>query len=565
MIKVDKSYLLEYYDAIQSGEIIVGRELRQQLDALIEDLDSGRFIYDMAEAHFRIEFIETFCRHTKAPFYGQPFKLDLWEKALIEAVYSFRWTDEGYQDHYGEASLRSNLRRFKKLLLIIARKNGKSTLTAALALTELMIGESGTDICCSSNDDAQSRIVFDEINSMRELFDPADKRTHKNLKGMWNRKNRSSVFRLSERTRNKEGRNIGMGILDESNEMKDNTIAKAIDQSMSTKPQPLFINITTEGFLRNGYLDDELKYAHSVLDGDADDPTLLSWLYTQDNENEIWQDESTWQKSNPSLGITKQRKYLVDQMRKAQLDKAERVFMLAKDFNIRQNTSAAWLMETDYMSDATFDVESFRGAIGVGGIDLSETTDLCCAKAILMRAGDSTKYFLTRYWIPESKVEQGSREDKQNYLAWAQDGLIEVCPGNENNHSLITQWYLSLFKQYGIRMFKIGYDAWGSKYLVRELEDAGFDTEKVPMDWSLSNPMKLLEADLKSGLVNYAANPVDKWNLANVGLKIDNLGRIMPVKVNDQSNKRIDGAVTKIIAYAVYQRNQTEYLSILGR
>lgn len=555
------NWLQQYYDLIKSGEIITGQDLRKQLDNLMNDMDDPRFVYDTDEAEFRIAFIEGFCKHTKAPFYGKPFILEMWEKANIEALYSFRWTDKGYEEHYHEPPPQSGLRRFKKLILEVARKNGKSTYAAGLSMSEFVIGEPGTDICCSSNDDAQSKIVFDEINNMRELFDPKDKRTHKNLKGMWNNKSKSSVFRLSDRTRNKEGRNIGMGILDESNEMRDNTIAKSIDQSMSTKLQPLFINITTEGFLRDGYLDDEIRYAHSVLDGDVDDPTLLTWLYTQDSENEVWQDERSWQKSNPSLGTIKQRKYIVDQMRKAQLDKAERIFMLAKDFNVRQNTASAWLTESDYMSEATFDIENFRGCIGIGGIDLSETTDLCCAKALLMRKGDNTKHFVTRYFIPESKVEQGSREDKHNYLAWAKDGLIEISPGNENNHSLITAWYLNLYKQYGIRMYKIGYDAWGSRYLVRELEDAGFDTEKVPMDWSLSNPMKLLEADLKSGIVNYGANPIDKWNLGNVGLKIDNLGRIMPVKVNDQSNRRIDGAVTKIVAYAVYQRNQTEYLS----
>ncbi len=559
------NWLKQYYDRIQVGEIVVGHDLRRQLDLLIADLNDDRFVYDTREAEFRITFIERFCRHTKAPFYGKPFMLELWQKALVEVLYSFRWTPKGYLEHYSEPMLLPNLRRFKKLLLIIGRKNGKSTLTAALAMTELMIGEAGTDIVCSSNDDAQSKIVFDEINNMREQFDPDDKRTYKNLKGIGNRKNKSSVFRLSERTRNKEGRNVGMGILDESNEMRDNTIAKSIDQSMSTKFQPMFINITTEGFLRDGYLDSELRYARSVLDGDADDPTLLSWLYTQDSEAEIWQDEQTWQKSNPSLGTIKQRKYIVDQMRKAQLDKAERIFMLAKDFNIRQNTSTAWLVEQDFMNPSTFDTEDFRGMIGIGGIDLSETTDLCCAKALIMRPGDSTKYFLTRYFIPESKIEQGSKQDKQNYLEWAKQGLIEVSPGNENNHSLITKWYVDLYKQFGIRMYKIGYDAWGSKYLVRELEEIGFETEKVPMDWGLSNPMKLLEADLKSQMVNYSDNPIDKWCLGNVGLKVDNLGRIMPVKVNDQSNRRIDGAVTKIIAYAVYQRNQTEYLSLIGR
>ncbi len=210
-------------------------------------------------------------------------------KALIEAFYSFRWVNTG-------------LRRFKKLILLIARKNGKSTLCAALSLTELMCGAGGTDIVCSSNDDAQADIIFQEINNMRERFDRNGKRTHKNLTGIYNLKNKSTIKKLSDRTRNKEGRNIDVGILDEVHEMKNNVIGKTIEQSLSTKDEPVLFMITTEGFVNEGYLDSELKYARAVLAGDLEDPTILVWLYTQDSETEIWQDERTWQKSNPSLG-----------------------------------------------------------------------------------------------------------------------------------------------------------------------------------------------------------------------------------------------------------------------
>jgi phage terminase large subunit-like protein len=544
-------YLLDYRDSIRSGEIIAGHELIEMLDNLIDDMEKDEFIYDTRDAEFRIKFIERFCKHTKSPFYGKPFILELWEKALLEAFYSFKWRD-------------TVLRRFKKLILLIARKNGKSTLSAAIAQAEFMCGAGGVDIVCSSNDDAQAGIIFEEINNMRERFDPKGKRTHKNLQGIYNLLDKSTIKKLSDRTRNKEGRNIDVGILDEVHEMKTNVIGKSIEQSQSTKDEPILIMITTEGFVSDGYLDNELKYARAILEGTIEDPTLLPWLYTQDSENEIWQDENNWQKSNPSLGLIKKPQYLRDQIRKAQHDKAERIFTLAKDFNIKQNNAEAWLLEEDYINPVTLNIEDFRGCVAIGGVDLSETTDLTCAKALIMRPGDKTKYILTKNFIPEAKIEAGESEDKKNYLEWARQGLIEVTPGNENDFSLITKWFVDLYKTYGIRMYKVGYDNALAKFWVKEMEDTGFDMERVRMDkYSLSNPMRLVEADLRSRLINYDDNPITKWCLGNTALKVDNLGLIMPVKVCDQRNRRIDNAVTLIICYAAYQRYRTEYLSLI--
>lgn len=447
---------------------------------------------------------------------------------------------------------------------MVARKNGKSTMCAGLSLSEFFCGNGGADIICSSNDDSQASIIFNEIANMCEWSPVLKKRSHKNLKGIFNLKTKSTIKKLSDRTRNKEGRNIDFAILDESHEMKDNVIAKSIEQSQSTKDEPIFVNITTEGFVNDAYLDKELKYAREVLNKDREDETLLTWLYTQDSENEIWQDKSTWQKSNPSIGKIKKHKYIRDQIRKAQADKAERVFMLAKDFNIKQNNSEAWLMEAEYVNEATFNIEDFRGCVGLGGVDLSETTDLTCAKALIMKKGCSKKYILTKYFIPESKVKQGSQEDKKNYLEWAKKGLIEITPGNENDYSLITAWFIRLYKQYNIRIIKVGYDNWNAKYWIKEMEEVGFDCEKVRMDMNtLSGPMKLVEADLKSKLINYNNNEIDRWCLGNTAMKIDNLGRIMPVKVNDLKNRRIDGSVTLIIVYAIYMRYRTEFLDMV--
>lgn len=560
------SYLLEYYNKIKSGEIIAGQELTLELENLVEDLGNTAYIYDTKDAEFRIEFVETFCKHTKSPFYGKNFILELWEKAFIEAFYSFKWSDQGYRDYYEEDPAHHGLRRFKKAILLISRKNGKSTLCAALTLTELMCGTGGNDIVCSSNDDAQASIIFEEVNSMREQFDPKNKRTHKNLKGIFNLKNKSKVFKISDRTRNKEGRNIDGAILDESNEMKTNVIAKSIEQSQSTKDEPWFINITTEGFVNDGYLDKELIYARSVLNKEIEDATLLVWLYTQDNENEIWQDPTSWSKSNPSLGTIKKKKYIKDQIRKAQHDKAERIFMLAKDFNIKQNNATAWLALEDIESQEVFDIEEFRGCFAIGAVDLSKSGDLASARAMFIKPGSSKKYFYQQYFIPESKLEDLSGEDLPKYKEWIKDGLITITPGNENDFRLVTAWFVMLFKDYGIKFYKVGYDKWSAIYWVKEMESYGFECVKVDQNWgSMSEPMRLVDKDLQGKLINYGSNPIDKACLGNTALAINNKLEMMPIKVQGKEDKKIDGAVTIIIAYRIYIDNRPDFLDLVKR
>lgn len=548
------SYLLEYYNKAideNNDDVILGNELLLCLKNLINDLADERYYYDNSDAEFKIEFIETFVKHTKSPFNGMPFLLELWEKAVLEAFYSFKRVKNGF-------------RRFKKLILLVARKNGKSTFCAALCFTEFMVGMAGSDIICSSNDDAQANLIFDEISNMREMFDPKDKRTHKNLKGIFNLKNKSTIKKLSDKTRNKEGRNIEFAILDESHEMKDNVIAKSIEQSQSIKDEPIFINITTEGFVDDGYLDKELKYAREVLRGEREDDTLLPWLYTQDSETEIYQNELSWKKANPSLGTVKKWDYLRDQLRKAQADKAERVFTLSKDFNIKQNNSEAWLMEKDIVNDLTYDIEDLRGSIGIGATDLSETTDLTSAKVLIMKPGDRHKYFLSHYFIPETKVDEGTKQDKKDYLEWAKKGLLTICSGNEVDYDDVVMWYVSLYKKYKIWVFKGGYDRWNAKSFVKGMNDYGYELEKIPQDFNNMSPgMKMLEADLKSKLVNYNKNPIDEWCLKNTACKINQYGQIMPMKVQGQANKRIDGAVTMIIAYSTYDRFRKEYQEVI--
>ena len=562
----DNSYLLEYRGRAESGEIVIGQELWMELDNLAEDMTSDRYIYDREDALLRMDFMEHCVRLTKSPYYNKPMVLMLWQKALIEAFYSFKMAEEG-QD------------RFKKLLLLIARKNTKSETSSALAEAELIVGNPGADIVASSNDDAQASIVFDAIDTMRQLIDPKDQDTKRNQRFILNKVNNTKIFKLSDRTRNKEGRNIDFAIVDETHEMKDNVIGKSIEQSQSLKENPKFINITTEGFVIDGYLDDELKKGRAVISREADDPAserLLPWLYTQDSESEVWNGNRSnrlWMKSNPTLGIVKKWDYLEEQVALARSSKADRIFVLSKDFNIKQNAAESWLNLEDYEYSCNYSLEDFRGSFALGAVDLAETTDLVSAKALIMKPDDPKKYIISHYFIPENKlIESDDKEAGAHYKEWAEAGLMTITEGNDVDLAIVADWFYSLYEQYNIKLWKCGYDQRFSKDWLKRMEYYGWfktgndDSSDVIMinqnAQTLSNAIKLTESDFKHKLIYYNNHAIDKWCFGNAGLKVDNNGCLI---VKMETKKRIDGAVSLAILYEMYRRYRTDFKTIVEK
>jgi phage terminase large subunit-like protein len=348
----DNSFLLEYKSRIEAGEIIVGQELYMELCRLEEDFGNDDYFYDTTAARKRMEFIEGCVRLTKSPFYNQPMKLMLWQKAFIETLYSFKMMRDLKEKNM-------LIDRFKKALLLVSRKNGKSEVLSALGNAEFIVGKEGADLVCSSNDDAQASLVYDAIDMMRRLYDPDDLDTKRNQRFILNKSTNTKVTKISERTRNKEGRNIDWCALDEIHEQLSNVIAKSIEQSQSLKENPKLIEITTEGFVIDGYLDSELRRARAIINGEDDSISaarFLPWLYTQDSEQEIFQSRKSWYKSNPSLGTVKRWDYLEEQVDLARTSKADRIFVLSKDFNYKQSGVESWLNIEDYGYPATYDI-----------------------------------------------------------------------------------------------------------------------------------------------------------------------------------------------------------------
>lgn len=563
----DNSYLLQYRAEIESGDIIAGQELKIELDNLAEDLlHNDEYFYNTDSANLRMNFMENCIRLTKSPYYGQPMVLMLWQKAFIETLYSFKMS-------YHMKTLKKEIDRFKKALLLIARKNCKSETCSGMGNAEFIVGNEGADIVCSSNDDAQASIVYDAIDTMRQLYDPNDLDTKRNQSFIRNKNTNTKIFKLSDRTRNKEGRNIDWAILDEAHEMKDNTIAKSIEQSQSLKENPKFIIITTEGFVQDGYLSNELKKARAIIMGEDDSISgkrELPWLYTQDSEQEIFQNPKSWHKSNPTLGIIKKWDYLNEQVDLAKKSKADRIFVLSKDFNMNQNGVESWLNIEDFSYNAQFDPEDFRGSYCLGHVDLAETTDLCCAKALCMKSDDNTKYILTRYFIPQSKLdpENDDHNAGAKYKEWAQAGYITICEGNDIDLTVVADWFFELKKFYGITLYKCGYDQRFAKDFLKRMEEYGWmksygDVEMVLQNaQTLNNAILLTEAEFKARNINYNNNPVDRWCLKNSCLKVNDLRQALVIKT--ENAKKIDGAVTLVSLYEMYRRYRSDLKKLVG-
>lgn len=557
------NYLTQYRQAIRSGEIIAGMDMIQELDNLIADLDSPEYIYDTRDSGLRIDFIEHCIRLTKAPFYGKPMELLLWQKAFIEVVYSFKmrsldsgeWVD-----------------RFQEILLLITRKCGKTELIAALLLTELFLGGAGIDIVCSGMDDGTADLAYQAVDTMRLMIDPKSADTWRNQKGIRCLLNGSHIYKLSNSTRQREGRNIDLCSIDEIWSLPaDGDIYKSVQQSTSVKERYKIYMFGSEGFVADGFLDRKRAEYQAIINGEDDRESAkrkLPWLYTQDSEREVWDTDGNgisrlWEKSNPSIGRIKKWSYLRDRVDEARKSKSDRIFVLCKDFNFKQNSAESWLNFEDYTYEATFDPEDFRSALILGAVDMSETTDMTSAKALLMRKNDRTKYIMQHYWIPESKLaDADDKEAGAKYREWAQKGLLTVCEGSDIDLTQVADWYFKLYKEYGLRLFKCGYDVKFSRDFLRRMDEYGFDCEMIYQDKkTLSTPMKVCEADLKARLINYNENEIDRWCLKNAAMELDNVGNCQAVK--QKRSMRIDGAVTLIILYEVLRRYRSEFMKAL--
>ena len=542
------NYIKEYLEQIDAGNIIAGEKVKKIYRKLLKESDdkSLLFYFDENKANRPIEFIETFCKQAEGEI-GKPIKLELFQKAYIQALFGFVYRD-------------TKLRRFNETLFLVGRKNGKTTLLSAIALYMMIADGEGSAECYSvATKKDQASKAFKSACAMRAQSPEIRALISKRRTDMYMPSTFSSFEPLSSDSDTLDGLNSHLVIIDELHAIKDRNLYEVMKQSTSSRRQPLVVMITTAGTVRECIFDDIYDYANNVLNGTIKNDSFLPVLYELDKTEE-WKDIKCWQKANPGLGTIKQYKYLNEQVQRAKDDSSSKRGILCKDFNIRTTSEEKWLDFDTVNNEETFKLEKLSGSYAIGGADLSSTTDLTCATLLVIK--NQKIYVIQHYFIPEDKIEEKEGDDKVPYKKWKERGLLTTCTGAKVDYSDVTRWFLRMHKEMDISALWVGYDPWGSTYWINEMKDEGFEMEEVIQGAkTMSNPMKQLEADLKEKKVNYNNNPITKWCLLNTSIKIDDNDNIRPVK-GKKSRQRIDGAVSLIDAYVVLYRKMQDYLAM---
>ncbi|MDA1849117.1 terminase large subunit [Bacillus cereus] len=551
--------IIEYYNQIDSGEVIVSSKVRRIYKKLVDDVydTSTVFEYDANKANHVIEFIENFCKHSKGKWGGKAIELELWQKAFLAASFGFVHKIDG-------------TRKYREVLLIVARKNGKSTIASGIGLyLQVADGEPGAEIYAVATKLDQAKLVWLDAKRMVKKSPVLLKRIKPLVRELNADFNDSTFKPLGSDSETLDGLNVHGAMMDEIHAWKDKNLYDVIVDGTSAREQPMIFMITTAGTIRESVYDMKYEEAEMLLNG-LDDPDgykddrFLPIIYELDKREE-WTDQTKWGKANPGLGTIKKTDQLETKVNKAKANSLLVKNLLTKDFNIRETSTEAWLTFEQLNNKDIFDIEKLKPSYGIGGCDLSSTTDLTAAKVIFMLPNDPHVYVLQMYWLPEDLLEQRSKEDKIPYNLWAEQGLLRTTPGNSVHYKFITQWFLEVRDELGIYIPWIGYDRWSAKYWVEEMEGYFGKEAMIPVaqgKQTLSSPMKLLGADLESKLVNYNNNSIDKWCLSNTAIDVDKNLNIQPNKTNNQ-RRRIDGTAALLNAYVVLQEKRNDYLNMI--
>lgn len=548
------NYIRIYWDKIQSGEIKVCRKIHKQMSTLIDLLDHPHepWTFDEDLANLGIEFIEEHCKQFEGEWIGQEIELMLWQKAIHQAVFGFVNKYTGYRKH-------------KEVLVIVARKNGKTTWVAGEAgFMQVGDGEGGPQIRNLATKLDQAKILFNAFDKMRIQSPNLSKLLVKKNNCIESHFNFGTFTPLASDSGSLDGLNVHLGIVDEMHALKDRNLYDVVKQSQSARKQPIMWSISTAGFVRENIYDDMYDYAEQVIDGLIHDDSFIAFIYELDNRDE-WLKEDCWIKANPSLGITKPVEYLREQVKRALTEKNYKSTVLTKDFNIRENTVNSWLSAEEVMNKATYDIKWFRGHYAAGGVDLSTRCDLSCAKVLIQCKDDPNTYEIAMYFLPRDLVQRKVKEDKIPYDVWAEQGWITLCDGDQVKYEDVTAWFVKLEKDYGIHVIYYGYDRALTDYWQTDMKEHGFTGGEAVAQgaYTLSTPMKDIGADIAAGRYIYNNNPVTRWCFCNTALVKDANDNWRPDKKN--SRQRIDGTLATLNAKTVMLRRWEDYRGILKR
>lgn len=549
------NYVLAYWQAIESGQVTAGRRVRAVYQRLAQEIlnpdPDSSFCFDEAAGARPILFAEQFCKQSQGVI-GAPLVLDLFQKAFIQALFGFLEKETGY-------------RRFRETMFLVGRKNGKTTLLAAIALYLLIADyEGAAEIYSVATKRDQAKKVFTEAINMVKQSPELRAVLRKRRNDLYFPATASTFEALASDSDTLDGLNSHAVIIDELHAIRDRNLYDVMKQSTSSRRQPLVIMITTAGTVRESVFDSLYEIAGSIADGKQREDTFLPILYELDAREE-WLDPTKWQKANPGLGTIKQFKTLQGFVNRAKASPDDLPSVLCKDFNVREVAATVWLSYDAIRSDLRFDINDLYNTYALGGCDLSATTDLTAATLLIRKPDDPIVYVLQQYFLPEARVAhlEEKNTNEAPYRRWAERGLLTICPGNRVDYHMVTEWFCQMRDTYKIDCVKVGYDRALAGYWVDEMKANGYEMEAVaqgPYTWS--QPMRELGAALEGKTVNYNGNPMLVWCLTNTGVKKSGLNNIQPVKITEK--RRIDGMVSLLNAWVIYVRYYEDFMYNVG-
>jgi phage terminase large subunit-like protein len=478
-----------------------------------------------------VKFFGKYLTHAKGELGGKPFVLERWQQEYVRQLFE----------------VRDGVRRRRTSLLAIARKNGKSSLCAGIALKLLLENEPGAEVYSCAADRDQARLVFEMAKVCVEQSPGLRSRLKVYRNSIVREETHSFYKALSAEAFTKHGLNAHGVIFDELHAQPDRELVDVMQTSMGARRQPLLVYITTAGYDRKSICWEIWKYAEAVASGAVKDDTFLPAIYAASPEDD-WRAEATWHKANPNLGVSVKLDYIRSECARAvEMPSYENTF---RQLHLNQWTEqdTRWLRMDHWAQGNVGCPVPLSGRDCWGGLDLATTYDTT-ALMLLFPLDDGTFWVEPHFWIPEENMRDRVRRDKVAYDVWSRQGHLHLTPGNVTDFDQVRSDITGLAKKYAIR--EIGIDRWNATQLANQLQGDGVNVVGYGQGYnSMSGPAKVLESLVVGAKLLHGGHPVLAWQAGNVAVQHDHNGNIKPSKA--KSNERIDGIVALVMAIGVH-------------
>ena len=549
------NYILDYYQQIKDGKIVVGKWVKMLYENIIEALEDGVYLYDPEKATNAIEWIEKYCHHTEGPLAPNNIKLELWQKAVLACIFGITNPDDGY-------------RQFREVFLVVGRKNGKSLFASAIA-NYMFFDESdfGTRIYCVAPKLDQADIIYNDIWTMILLEDDLkqnkddikENTARHRMTDLFIESTNSTVKKIAFSAKKSDGFNPSLTIADEIAAWGKNGLRQyeVMKSGMGARPEGLLLSCTTSGYENDSIFDELLKRSTRFLLGESKETKLLPFLYMIDDLDK-WNDIDELHKSNPNLGVSITEDYLREEIAIAEGSMSKKVEFITKYCCLKQNSSTAWLSTQTVQKcmGEPITLESLAHNYCVAGIDLSQTTDLTSACIVVEKNGKL--YVYSKFWLPAQRIDEATERDGVPYQLYIQRGLLEPSGDNFVDYKDCYKWFVSLVEDFEILPLVIGYDRYSAQYLVQDLKNYGFLTDDVFQGENLYGVMQEAEGIMKDGNLCIGDNDLLKMHFLNSAIKMSvERGRGKLIKVSP--NAHIDGMAALLDAMTVRQKWYSQY------